>query len=157
MIDVLFYGPGTSLDWVGFSNQIRGQQARDLGVPANVIREAQIQAVGQKFNFAGLSHAFVDEKLRRRIQITAVLYATAAIPWLTRAVLARLPSSVGAGAVGSRAAIFRAGTIRALSRRGLSRLALRVIPYIGWIAIGYDIYTVVTRGELWGVPIFTEA
>ena len=155
---MLFYGPGNGdgLDWVGFTNQLRGDQASRMGVPAAVIREAQIEAVGRRLNWSGIGEAFLEEKVRRRAQVSAAIYTLAGATWLTRVAIARLPSSVWAAKVGTKKAVTRYAVSRALLSRAPRRLIVRVIPYVGWAMLAYDAYTVTFKGELWGVPLWTE-
>lgn len=158
MIDVFFYGPGNGdgLDWVSFNNQLNGDRARRLGVPANVIVDAQVRAVGRRFNWRGLGQAFVDEKITRRVTRSAVGIGLAVYPVAARSVIANVPSWVWAGKAGSRRAVARAATVRAVVSRAPRRLFVRVVPYLGWAMLAYDLYTITFKGELWGVQLWSE-
>ena len=46
--------------------------------------------------------------------------------------------------------------VRRLVTRGVAKAGFRIIPYVGWGLLAWDIYTVTTRGELWGVKLYTE-
>lgn len=155
---MLFYGPGNgdTLDWVSFQNQVRGDQARQLGVPADVIRAAQMDAIGRRFNWDGISKQLLEEKIQRHLKLRAVGYALAAAPMLGKAIAARVPASVWAAKVGTKKAVTRYGVVRALTSRAPRRLFVRVVPYLGWAMIGYDLYTVTFKGELWGVQLWSE-
>lgn len=155
---MMFYGPGNGdgLDWVSFTNQIRGDQARRLGVPADVIRDAQLEAVGRRFNWEAIGQQLLEEKIQRQLRIRAIGYALAAAPMIGQAIIARLPSSVWAAKVGSKKAVKRWAVARALTSRAPRRLFVRVIPYVGWAMVAYDVYTVTFKGELWGVQLWSE-
>ena len=156
---MMFYGPGNGggLDWVSFNNQLNGDRAAALGVPKLVIRDAQLEAVGRRFNWNGLGQALVEEKIQRRLTRSGVGVGLAVAPFLGRALVANLPNWVGAGAVGSTRAVTRYGVARALTSRAPRRLFVRVVPYLGWAMLAYDIYTITFKGELWGVQLWSEA
>ena len=155
---MLFYGPGNgdTLDWVAFQNKLRGDQARRFGVPSDVIKAAQLDAVGRRFNWQGISEALVQEKIRRHLRIRAFGLALAVAPYVGRTIIANVPSSLWAAKVGSKKAITRYSVSRALVSRAPRRLFVRVIPYVGWAMLAYDLYTVTFKGELWGVDLWSE-
>lgn len=155
---MLFYGPGNgdTLDWISFQNQVNGDRARALDVPADVIQAAQLEAVGRRFNWDGISKQLLEEKIQRHLRIRAIGYALAAAPMVGKAILARVPSSVWAAKVGSKKAVTRYAVGRALVSRAPRRLFVRVVPYVGWAMIAYDLYTVTFKGELWGVQLWSE-
>lgn len=155
---MLFYGPGNgdTLDWVSFQNQLRGEQARSLGVPADVIQAAQIELAFSHFNWDAITKQLLEEKIRRHLTIRAVGYALAVAPLVGQAIISRLPASVWAAKVGSKQAVKRYAITRALVSRAPRRLFVRVIPWVGWAMVAYDIYTFTVKGEVWGVQIYEK-
>lgn len=147
---MLFYGPGNG-DWISFVNQTNGDVARRAGVPASVIQDAQLEAIGRRFNWQGLTAAYGEREVKKRARRTALAAAAASTPYVFRGILAALPSKpAGPTPVGKGYRTIR--FVQRFAPRALGRL----IPYVGLAFIAYDVYTVTTRGELWGVKIWTE-
>ena len=161
---MLFYGPGGGefIDWKTFQIEINTDQALRAGVPESVVRDNLILNVGEhgRFNFNGLSRAYAKRQVKRRIKAYTLLVTLQyGIPFITRQVAYR--RMVAYGTLSSTAKIsgkeaVETAVFRVLMKRAPSRLLTRFIPYLGWGLAGYDVYTIVFKGQLWGVQIYEK-
>jgi hypothetical protein len=161
---VLFYGPGGGeyIDWQTFQIEINTDQALNAGVPESVIRDNLILNVGEhgRLNFNGLSKAYAKRQVKRRIKAyTLLITLQYGIPFITRQVAYRRMLAYGTlsstAKIGARET-FEAAVFRVLMKRAPSRLLTRFIPYLGWGLAGYDVYTILFKGSLWGVQIYEK-
>lgn len=161
---MLFYGPGGGeyIDWQTFQIEINTDQALNAGVPESVVRDHLILNVGEhgRFNFNGLSRAYAKRQVKRRIKAyTLLITLQYGIPFITRQVAYRRMIAYGTlsstAKIGTRETVETA-VFRVLMKRAPSRLLTRFIPYLGWGLAGYDVYTIVFKGELWGVQIYEK-
>ena len=161
---MLFYGPGGGeyIDWQTFQVELNTESAIDAGVPEDVIREHLIINVGDhgKFNFQGLSKAYAKRQVKRRIKAyTLLITLQYGIPFITRQVAYRRMLAYGTlsstAAISGREALETA-VFRVLMKRAPSRVLTRFIPYLGWGLAGYDVYTILFEGSLWGVQIYEK-
>tara|TARA_Y100000004_G_scaffold187399_1_gene240145 strand:- start:579 stop:1061 length:483 start_codon:yes stop_codon:yes gene_type:complete len=160
---VLFYGPGggETVDWQRFQLELYVDQAERLGVPESAIQESLVLNVGRygRFNFDGLTQAYAQRQVKRRVKAYSLILAIQyGIPFVGRQVL-NLPRFAAAKGV-TRVTATDVGVmaIFRLSQRKLAtRTLTRFIPYVGWGLAAWDIYTVIFRGELWGVQIYEKA
>lgn len=171
---MLFHGPGNGeagIGWKAFQAQHRANQALEVGVPTSVVNDYLVIPLGEygRLNFHGLTRAYAERQVKRRIKAyTAILTLQYGIPFVTRQVAwlrynqtyrALDEAAMAAGLVrtaGKREAV-EYGVARLLMRRAPTRLLSRVVPYVGWGLAAWDIYTIVFRGELWGVQIYEKA
>ena len=169
---MLFYGPGNGeagIDWEAFQIQHRSQQALTAGVPESSVRDFLIIPLGDRgrLNFTGLTRAYAERQVKRRARAyAAVLSLQYGIPFITKqAAFLRYQSayaaldvgvSVGARRIATREAA-EAAMFRVLMRKAPVRIVSRVVPYVGWGLAAWDIFTITTRGELWGVQIYEKA
>lgn len=161
---MLFYGPGGGeyIDWQTFQIEINTDQALRAGVPEAVVRDHLIINVGEhgRFNFQGLSKAYAKRQVKRRIKAyTLLITLQYGIPFITRQVAYRRMLAYGTlsstAKIGTREALETA-VFRVLMKRAPSRLLTRFIPYLGWGLAGYDVYTILFKGSLWGVQIYEK-
>lgn len=161
---VLFYGPGggeAGVDWQRFQLEFLVEQAQRAGVPESKIQESLVLNVGPygRFNFDGLTRAYGERQVKRRIKAySAILAIQLGIPFIGRQVL-NLPRFAAAKGV-TRVTATDVGihAIFRLSQRKIAtRTLTRFIPYVGWGLAAWDIYTIIFRGELWGVQIYEKA
>tara|TARA_Y100000004_G_C8737543_1_gene336917 strand:+ start:69 stop:563 length:495 start_codon:yes stop_codon:yes gene_type:complete len=161
---VLFYGPGGGeyIDWQTFQVEFNTDRALDAGVPESVVRENLILNVGShgRFNFNGLSKAYAQRQVKRRIKAyTLLITLQYGIPFITRQVAYRRMLAYGTTSsvarVTTREAVETA-VFRVLIRKAPTRVLTRFIPYLGWGLAGYDIYTILFHGSLWGVQIYEK-
>lgn len=180
----LFHGPGGgSNSWLSITNQITGDLAVRAGVSKETvltvqefatIRTIAWQSLGAKASLQYLGprlFALADSVITARwayqyyLSITmtnlSVNYGKRGIKGAAaRALVQRSLQSTSTGAMGmttvatKRAA--RRAIIKRVAARGVTKVGLRVIPYVGWGLLAWDVYTVSTRGELWGVKLYTE-
>jgi len=181
----LFHGPGGSAHaWISMSNQANGDLAVRSGVPVSTvllvqeittIRKLNWQAISQK----ALSHIMVprlvaigDSVITARwaymyyLSITmndyAIHYGTKGIKGKAAAqgVQRALANTRAVGYSPMISPATQAGGRRAIRRRFALRagakVGLRIVPVVGYALLAYDIYTITTRGELWGVKIYEE-
>lgn len=169
----MFYGPGggeAGIEWVAFQSQLRTETAIEAGVPESRLREILILQIGDnhRLNFNGLGRAYTERQVKRRVKAySLILTMHYGIPFATRqAVWFRynttyraLDEAVGGAAfrkIGKREAV-EYGVARILVKKAPTRVLSRFIPYLGWGLAGWDIYTILFRGELWGVQIYEKA
>ena len=161
---MLFYGPGGGeyIDWQTFQMELNIDQALRLGVPETVVRDIAIINVGThgKFNFNGLSKAYAKRQVKRRIKAyTLLLTLQYGIPFISRQVAYRRMLAYGTTSSVARISTKEAvetAVFRVLLKRAPSRLLTRFIPYLGWGLAGYDVYTILWHGSLWGVQIYEK-
>jgi hypothetical protein len=180
----LFHGPGGGSDsWLSITNQITGDLAVRAGVPKETVLTVQEFATIKKIAWQALASKATMQYLGPRLFALADSVVTARWAYqyylsitmtnlsvnygkrgikgaAARALVQRSLQSTSTGAMGmttvatKRAA--RRAIIRRVATRGVTKLGLRVIPYVGWGLLAWDVYTVTTRGELWGVQLYTE-
>ena len=170
---MLFHGPGNGeagIGWQAFQAQYRAEAALDVGVPAKVVNDYLVIPLGDhgRLNFHGLTRAYAERQVKRRIKAyTAILTLQYGIPFVTRqaawirynTTYRALDEAVG-GAVFRKVSTREAAeysVARLLMRKAPRRVLTRVVPYVGWGLAAWDIYTIVFRGELWGVQIYEKA
>ena len=147
---MLFYGPGNGA-WLSMNNQRNGDLAKRSGVSAEVIQEAQLKAVGRVLNWRGLTVALQEREVKKAVRRTAAGAVAVSLPWVARGILYSLPSVArGTTRVGIGYRIGR------FAMRGAPRALTRAVPILGWALLAWDVYTVTTRGELWGVQIWSQ-
>lgn len=162
----MFYGPGGGeyISWQEFQMTTANEQAIRAGVPEKVIRDRLILQIseGSRLNFNGLTRAYAERQVKRRIKAyTLLVTLQMGIPFVTRQVAMRRTLHYYAV---PRAPLARIGAketaetlvYRALLRRAPTRVLTRFIPYLGWGLAGYDIYTILFKGSLWGVQIYEK-
>ena len=160
---MLFYGPGGGefVDWQRFQLELYVDQAERLGIDQKTIEASLVLNVGNfgRFNFDGLTKAYAERQVKRRIKAYGVILAIQlGIPFVGRSVL-NLPRFAAAKGV-TRVTATDVGimAIFRLSQKKLAtRFLTRFIPYVGWGLAAWDVYTIIFRGELWGVQIYEKA
>ena len=182
----LFHGPGGgSTSWLSITNQITGDLAIRAGVSKTTVLTVQEFATIRRLNWQTISgkatmqllgprlFALADSVITARwayqyyLSITmsnlaanfakgkATIKGGAALQLVQRGLTQTSTGAMGMTTVASRQAARRA-IARRLVTRGVAKLGLRIIPYVGWGLLAWDVYTVSTRGELWGVKLYTE-
>ena len=160
----MFYGPGGGeyIDWQQFQMQVNVDDALTVGVPESVIRDNLILQIGDhgRFNFNGLSKAYAKRQVKRRIKAyTALITLQYAIPFVTRQIAFSRMQAYGTTSSLARISAretAETAVFRVLMRKAPSRVLTRFIPYLGWGLAGYDIYTILFKGNLWGVQIYEK-
>ena len=160
----MFYGPGGGeyISWQEFQMVTANEQAIRAGVPETVIRDRLILQIseGSQLNFNGLTRAYTERQVKRRIKAYTLLVTLQyGIPFVTRQIAYRRMLSYGTTSSLARVtAKETAETLvyRALLRRAPTKVLTRFIPYLGWGLAGYDIYTIAFKGSLWGVQIYEK-
>ena len=160
----MFYGPGGGeyISWQEFQMVTANEQAIRAGVPETVIRDRLILQIseGSQLNFNGLTRAYTERQVKRRIKAYTLLVTLQyGIPFVTRQIAYRRMLSYGTTSSLARiTAKETAETLvyRALLRRAPTKVLTRFIPYLGWGLAGYDIYTIAFKGSLWGVQIYEK-
>lgn len=151
MVGLLFYGPGNS-DWDLIQQSARIQVAQSAKVPDEVILRAieqvEVEQTGSQINWQELAQAYTEKKVRSRFVGYGIVSLVVGARLGGRALIAALPSA----AAGSTRLGFGWRAVNAA--RFVGRGATRAIPWVGWAMVGWDIYTLTTRGELWGVKVF---
>lgn len=161
---MLFYGPGGGeyVSWQQFQMHVNVDDALNVGVPESVIRDNLILQIGShgRFNFNGLSKAYAKRQVKRRIKAyTALITLQYAIPFVTRQIAFSRMQAYGTTSSLARISAretAETAVFRVLMRRAPSRVLTRFIPYLGWGLAGYDIYTILFKGSLWGVQIYEK-
>lgn len=180
----LFHGPGGGSDsWLSITNQITGDIAVRSGVSKQTVLEVQEFATIRRIAWQAIGSKATMQILTPRLFALADSIVTAAWAYqyylgltmnnlalhygkrgakgraatavVQRALLQTSTHATGMTTVATQQAARRA-IRRRLATRGLTKLGLRAIPYIGWGLLAWDVYTVTTRGELWGVKLYTE-
>ena len=180
----LFHGPGgSSLSWLSITNQITGDIAVRAGVSKETVLTVQEFATIRKLNWQVINSKATVQFLIPRLSALAVnvitarwayqyymsvtmsnyvihyggkgLKARAARDLVQRGLTRTSTGMMGMTTVATKRAARRA-IIKRVAIRAVARTPLRVIPYIGWGLLAWDVYTVTTRGELWGVKLYTE-
>ena len=177
---------GSDAAWLSINNQVNGERANAAGVRTNTILVAQNYMTIRRMTWSNFNSIPIGQILgplsfrlaelgliARWIQIE--YYArTLGVSGMTAgkrsakrygAIIAsqRLGlqytqtslSAASAAGVTSRRQAKRAIAKR-IAKRGLVRVGLRAIPVVGWGFLAYDVFTVTTRGELWGVKLYEE-
>lgn len=180
----LFHGPGGgSTSWLSITNQITGNLAVRAGVPKSTVLTVQEFATIRRLNWQTISGKATLQILTPRLAALAANVVTArwAYQYYLSITMTNLAANYGkrgikgaaardlvqrgltrtsTGMMGMTTVTTQRAARRAILRRvvvrGLSRGAFRVIPYVGWGLLAWDVYTVSTRGELWGVKLYTE-
>ena len=162
----MFYGPGGGeyISWQEFQMVTANEQAIRAGVPETVIRDRLILQIseGSQLNFNGLTKAYAERQVKRRIKAyTLLVTLQMGIPFVTRQIAIRRILHWGAVPRSPLARISAQETaetlvFRALLRRAPTKVLTRFIPYLGWGLAGYDIYTILFKGSLWGVQIYEK-
>ena len=159
----MFYGPGggETVDWQRFQLEFYVDQAERAGIPESTINDTLVLNVGPygRFNFDGLTQAYAQRQVKRRVKAYSLILAIQiGIPFIGRQVL-NLPRFAAAKGV-TRVTATDVGItalFRLSQRKIASKTLTRFIPYVGWGLAAWDIYTVIFRGELWGVQIYEKA
>lgn len=151
VVALLFYGPGNGA-WDLIQQDARIQVARAAKVPEPVILEAieqgDVEQTGGQVNWSALAQAYTEKQVRTRLRGYAIVSTVVGARLGARALLAALPSvAAGTTRIGAGWRVVQAGRLA-------GRLGLRAVPWIGWGLVAWDIYTLTTRGELWGVEVF---
>lgn len=161
---MLFYGPGSgpanSPAWLSFQNQFRTELALEAGVSEKVVHNALVLQVGDRhrLNFNGLGRAYGERQVKRRIKAySAILAFQYGVPFVGRQILSLPRFSAAAGVTRVTATDVGVYGLFRLSQRKVGvRVLSRFIPYVGWGLAAWDIYTIIFRGELWGVQIYEK-
>jgi hypothetical protein len=99
-------------------------------------------------NWSALAQAYTEKQVRSRLRGYAIVSTVVGARLGARALIAALPSvAAGTTRLGAGWRVVQAGRV-------LGRVGVRAVPWIGWGLVAYDIYTLTTRGELWGVEVF---
>lgn len=148
---MLFYGPGNG-DWDLIQQDARIEVARSSNIPEPIVLEAieqaQVEQTGASVNWSALAQAYTEKQVRSRLRGYAIVSTVVGARLGARALIAALPSvAAGTTRLGAGWRVVQAGRV-------LGRVGVRAVPWIGWGLVAYDIYTLTTRGELWGVEVF---
>lgn len=177
---------GSDASWLSLNNQANGDVARSIGVRSNTILIAQEYMTIRRLtwhNFTSIPIGQILGPLSFRLAELGLIARWIQIEYYARTMgvsgmaagkysakryggiiaAQRLGlqytqtsmSAASAAGVTSRRQARRAIAKR-LAKRGIVRLGVRAIPIAGWGFLLYDIYTVSTKGELWGVSLWTE-
>lgn len=181
----LFHGPGGSPNaWLSFTNQKMGAIASSLKIDLGTIITVQEVMTIRKLNWQALGQKATTHILGPRLFALADSVVTARWAYQYYLSITMNDYSVHFASKGVKGAAARQGVTRALAqarvvgyspivsapaktaaqatirrqliRRGATKLGLRALPVIGWGLLAYDVYTVSTRGELWGVKVYEE-
>jgi hypothetical protein len=155
---MLFYGPGnvSLINWESLNLEHRNAVAANAGISNATIQRANNQLVfigPRNLNWREVANAGAKTYVER-LTSSAKLYVGLR---LTRAAL-------GGSALALESYYYRTGAkaadraaIRlATAFRLTGRVGGRLIPYVGTALIAYDVYTLTTRGEIWGVEVFEK-
>lgn len=165
MAQLLFYGPGSgpanSPAWLSFQNQFRTETALQAGVAESVVNDLLILQIGdqRRLNFNGLTKAYAQRQVKRRVKAyTAIVAFRYGIPFVGRQILNHPRFAVSRGVTRVTATDIGIYALFRTSQKKVGvRLLSRFIPYLGWGLAAWDIYTIIFRGELWGVQIYEKA
>lgn len=177
---------GSDAAWLSINNQVNGEIANTAGVRTNTILVAQNYMTVRRLawsNFNSVPIGQILGPLSFRLAELGLLARWIQIEYYARTLgvsgmtagkrsakryggiiaAQRLGlqytqtslSAASAAGVTSRRQARRAITKR-LVKRGAVRLGARAIPILGWGFLGYDVYTVTVKGELWGVKLYEE-
>jgi hypothetical protein len=145
---------------LSFQNQFRTELALEAGVSEKVVHNALVLQIGDRhrLNFNGLGRAYAERQVKRRVKAySAILVFQYGIPFVGRQILSlpRFSAAKGVSRVtATDAAVY--GLFRVSQRKIGVRALSRFIPYVGWGLAAWDIYTIIFRGELWGVQIYEK-
>ncbi len=155
---MLFYGPGnvSLINWQTLNLEHRNAVAANAGISNATIQRAnnQLVFIGPKnVNWRDVANAGARTYVERLGSSSKLFVGLA----LTRAALGGTALALESYGyrVGSKAAD-RAAIRFATVFRLTGRVGGRLIPYVGTALIAYDVYTLTTRGEIWGVEVFEQ-
>jgi hypothetical protein len=177
----LFHGPGGGPgSWMSIQNQMMGDMAIRSGVSKTTVLTVQEFATVRKINWQAIKSKVASQLLGPRLFALAdsVITARWALQFYYSVSLTNLTLAASKGGIKAAAAqqailrvtaaggstvaptitrqAARAAIRRQIVKRGAVKLGLRAIPYVGWGLLAWDVYTITTRGELWGVKLYTE-